>query len=78
MKVIGLRKVDFKATDGSLIQGLSIYVTFPIEKGGTGLAADKLFLSASKVEMLEQLPQVGDEIDVTYNRWGKVDKIFIK
>lgn len=78
MRVIGLRKVDFKATDGSLIQGLSIYVTFPIEKDGTGDAADKLFLSSSKVEMMDQLPSVGDQIDVTYNRWGKVDKIFIK
>lgn len=77
MRVIGLRQVDFKATDGSKIQGLSIYVTFPIEKDGTGDASDKLFLSASKVVMMEKIPQVGDEINVTYNRWGKVDTITI-
>lgn len=77
MRVIGLRKVNFKANDGQMIQGLSIYVTFPIERDGTGDAADKLFLSASKVEALQQIPQVGDDINVTYNRYGKVDSITI-
>ena len=77
MRVIGLRQVDFKAQDGNKVQGLSVYVTFPIEENGTGEACDKLFLSASKVVMMEKIPQVGDEINVTYNRWGKVQDVTI-
>lgn len=75
MKVIGRRKVDFKAQDGSQIQGLSLYCTYPITKDGDGMAAEKIFLSARKLEQLDFMPEVGDEINVQYNRFGKVDTI---
>lgn len=75
MKVIGMRRVDFSAQDGNRITGYSLYCTFPIGKGGTGEGCDKIFLSDNKIAQSNYLPQVGDEINVSYNRFGKVDAV---
>lgn len=75
MTVIGRRKVEFTAQDGNQIQGVSLYVSYPITKNGEGMAAEKIFLSAKKLENLDFLPEIGDEINVQYNRYGKVDTI---
>lgn len=75
MKVIGRRKVSFKAQDGSQIEGLSLFCAYPITKDGDGVGVEKIFLSANKLSQLDFMPELDDEINVQYNRFGKVDTI---
>ena len=76
MKVVGKRNVDFKAADGNKITGVSLYCAYPITKNGEGFAVDKIFLSSNKMEDCGYFPEVDDEINITYNRFGKVDQVF--
>lgn len=77
MKVIGIRKVDFNAQDtGNRITGYSLYCAYDITKNGSGVGVDKIFLSDKKLADCGYFPEIGDEINVTYNRYGKVDSIF--
>lgn len=75
MKVVGIRKVDFTAQDGNRISGVSLFCSYPITKNGEGFAVDKIFLSDKKMADCGYFPEVGDEIGVNYNRFGKVDSI---
>lgn len=72
VQVIGYRNVDFKGQDGDSVSGVSIYVTESIEKNGEGYATDKIFLSTAKIADLGYKPQLGDRLEVQYNRYGKV------
>lgn len=76
MKVVGIRKVDFTAQDGNRICGVSMYCSYPITKNGDGFAVDKIFLSDNKMSSCGYYPEVGDEIGVNYNRFGKVESVF--
>lgn len=71
MKVVGYRSVDFTDKTGKHVSGISLYVTHP-ETGVTGEIAEKLFLSADKLEALHYTPVVGETIGVT---WGRNNKI---
>lgn len=73
MKVLGVRNLDFKDDKGNVIQGVNVYVSFP-EDGVRGEMTDKLFLSLNKFDSICQLIKPGDEIEVTYNRFGKISK----
>lgn len=75
MEVIGIKRCDFRANDGNQISGYQIFAIKPIEKNGDGYEAEKLFLSDQKVLGGSVVPAVGKEIEVTYNKYGKVDKI---
>lgn len=75
MKVIGYRNVDFNSADGNRVQGVSFFCSYPITKNGSGEASEKFFLSNKKLENSGYFPNIGDEIKVTYNRFGKVDSI---
>ena len=78
MKIIGFKKSDFVAKDGTQVKGINVYLEEPIQNNGKGTATDKFYLSDAKAEKMginvEAL--IGKEVKVTYNRWGKVD--FIK
>ena len=73
MNLEGVRKLDF-VSDGETIQGTQIFVTFK-ENGVTGMMAEKLFLR-SDVSLPENL-KIGEAIDVTFNRRGKVESVKI-
>lgn len=73
-KVLGTKEVSFTAKDGNDIEGMTIYYTYLDEKV-KGLAADKMFLRNEKLRGLEWSPQVGDEFQPLYNRYGKVDTV---
>lgn len=75
MKVIGIREVNFTAADGNKISGYSLFCSYPITRNGQGVAVDKLFLSDKKVAACGYFPELGDEINVQYNRWGKVEAV---
>lgn len=73
-KVIGVRQVSFKDKETKKpIEGVTVYFSYPINKDGEGEAADKVFLSNYLIEKHGgAIPSVGDEIDLLYNKYGKV------
>lgn len=79
MRVIGVKRCDFKAQDGNQISGYQVFATDTIDsKYGTGYECEKLFLSDQKLKNgVYPLPDFDDVISVSYNKYGKVDRIDI-
>lgn len=84
MTVIGVRTTRFKGNDGNEVSGISLYLSAPITKYGVGQSAEKVFLSDRRAGgllqdvggKLENL--LGAELDVYYNRYGKVESVVVK
>ena len=76
-EVVGKKRVDFKPKGSDdKIDGLTLYVTYEEDKV-QGLATDKIFLSTTKFgDMFSDL-QVGTLIEISYNKFGKVDGVKI-
>lgn len=71
-KIIGLEEVRFTAPDGKETQGKNFYTSHAIVNDrGSGEAAQKVFLSDSKLNALKFKPQIGDEVMFLFNRYGK-------
>lgn len=72
MKVIGFSERSFTAKDtGALIEGMNIYVTFE-NKRTTGSACDRLYVSRQRLDDCDYYPSIGDDIELQYNRFGKI------
>ena len=69
-KIIGIRPSEFKGDSGELITGKNFYVTYPLDKG-TGLGADRVFITDKKISSWGYQPAVGDEVKLEYNRFGR-------
>ncbi len=75
MKIIGIRPAGFTAKDsGEYITGQNIFVTEPLSKG-TGCSSERLFISDARLNQCGYIPSVGDEVEIGYNRYGKVASI---
>ncbi len=72
MKIIGIRPSSFKGDKGDEVSGKNVYLTFPLEKG-EGLGAERIFLTDAKLNKWTYQPKVGDEVNVSYNRYGRCD-----
>ncbi len=72
MKIIGIRPTQFKGDSGDNVSGKNVYLTFPLEKG-EGLGAERIFLTDAKLNKWTYQPKVGDEVNVSYNRFGRCD-----
>lgn len=72
--VLGKKSVSFTAKDGKEISGTTLYVGYEM-KGIEGMATDKVFISAEKMPKGEIV--VGSEVDILFNRYGKVEAIRI-
>lgn len=74
VQVVGLRSVSFKDDkDGREISGVSLYLLLDHDQV-EGKMADKVFVSAKKLENLEYFPKVGEEVYLDYDRYGKVSR----
>lgn len=73
-KVIGYQNKDYSFTDqksGSLVTGTGTTLFLVQErKGVEGVACFSAFVSSVKLDLYD--PAVGDEIEILYNRFGKV------
>ena len=79
MKIIGVVETSFKPKDGDTIKGMTIYATEAIDpKRGRGESAERFFLSEAKLSTLDFTPAVGQEVEVLYNRFGKVATMKLK
>lgn len=76
MNVIGYRKSEFTTPDNKTISGYNIYVSYPLDKG-TGMGAERFFLTVDKLLACGYNPNIGDEIKVEYNRFGKPNAIYL-
>lgn len=73
MKVLGVKDVNFKDEKGKSIQGVNVFVAYP-EDGVDGLMTEKIFLSLEKFDTVCENIKPGMELEVVYNRFGKVSK----
>lgn len=73
--VIGYRKVDFKdSSTNKSISGYSLFVTRPGGDSMVGDEAQKIFVSDQRISYV---PVVGDEIQLVYNKYGKVSDVVV-
>lgn len=73
MKLVGYRKTSFQPKDSTdQINGYNLYLTYADEKV-VGEACERVFLTSAKMEGYK--PEVGDNLSVVYNRYGKVDHL---
>ena len=72
--VLGKKAVSFTAADGKVIEGTTLFVAYD-DDNVIGMAADKIFISAAK--MPKGGIEVGSDIDIYFNRFGKVDSIIV-
>lgn len=72
MLIVGYRDVSFKDNDsGREVNGKTYFFTCK-QDHVVGVMAGKLFCSAQLLADLSYKPEVGDEVMVYYNRYGKV------
>lgn len=72
MKVIGFSERSFTSKDtGALIEGMYIYVSFE-NKRTTGSACERIYISRQRLDECDYYPSLGDEIEFSYNRYGKI------
>ncbi len=73
MNVIGYRRTSFRPQDGGQeISGVTLHLTEQ-RSGVEGLAVEHVFVSDRKLD--GYFPQLGDDIRLFYNRYGKVDGV---
>lgn len=70
IEIVGRRQVDFTDKSGRQVTGVSYYYLMQRE-GTDGSHADKVFVSSARLPELSYVPQVGDTVDVFYDRYGK-------
>lgn len=76
-KIIGIAETNFKPKDSETpITGKSIYITEPMDpKRGQGETADHFFMTSARLATLDFTPAVGQEVEIFYNRFGKVSTL---
>ena len=75
-KIIGFEHKSFTTKEGDTIEGTSLYITDKIPpQRGEGCMGDRICLSNNKQNDLPFLPAVGMEVEVLYNKFGKVSTI---
>lgn len=81
MEVIGIKDVNFKAKDGGFVQGVRLYVTDDSVKVNAGVACEVIFLSdylLDKNNMMHGDIQLGDHLDIFYNKYGKITTVTVQ
>ena len=77
-KIRGIENVAFVGKDGSEVRGKRIHFTEAIAADrGVGEAGDKIFLSAAKLVAMDFTPVVGQDIDILYDKNGRVKAVNI-
>lgn len=73
MELVGYRRSAFTAQDtGERIVGYNLYLTEE-QENVEGVAAERVFLSERK--MNGYVPRLGDQLEIIYNRYGKVSEL---
>ncbi len=77
-KICGIENVAFVGKDGSEVRGKRIHFTEAIAADrGVGEAGDRIFLSAAKLVTMDFTPVVGQDIDILYDKNGRVKGVTV-
>ncbi|NCB74180.1 MAG: hypothetical protein EOM51_05490 [Clostridia bacterium] len=72
MKIIGVKRVDFTPKGEDPIKGYKVHCTLKAEDTA-GLACESFFVSDTKAA--GWVPEVGREVELVYNKFGKIDRV---
>ena len=81
MEVIGIKDVNFKTKDGGTVQGVRLFVTDDSVEVNVGVACESLFLSDTlldKNNLRSGDIQLGDCLDIAYNKYGKISSVSVR
>lgn len=70
-KILGIQSVDYTNKSGNRVSGVRLHCTYE-DKRVTGYAVESIFVSSS---VSTDKFEVGDEIDVLYNKYGSVSRV---
>lgn len=77
MKIIGIKRSNFTTREGNEIHGINLYLTYPLSgEQAQGQCAERLYMTDEKLARCGYVPKLGDEVRISYNRFGKPDAIF--
>ena len=72
--VAGFRLVDFTGQDKKDVRGRTYYLSKAINtKLGEGVEFEKAFFSDERLAAMSYQPAIGDQVEVLYNRFGRVN-----
>lgn len=72
-KIIGYKRNDFAGKDGTPITGYSLYLATPAYgNDADGQIVERQYMSDNRLNACGYKPQVGDNVEITFNRFGKV------
>lgn len=73
MKIIGMKKSNFQTKEGTLIEGYNVYLSYELTgEDAVGVGCERVYLTKAKLASCSFKPEVGDTVELTYNRFGKV------
>lgn len=75
MKVMGFRECHYKFQDGRSWDGFKLFVSVPAAESPEGTVGDSCDIINIPISMGPQIPSVGSEVVIVYNRYGKVAAI---
>lgn len=78
--LVGYERSNFVTKDGKEITGCNLYIAQKINpKDGNGMRVDRVYLTDAKIESssLNLKDALNQEINISYNKWGKVAAIFL-
>lgn len=73
-KVIGIQHRKYFNKTGKQVEGYNLFLTYE-DKAVNGLGTLREWVNSETME--ESMVNVGDECEISYNRWGSVDRISV-
>ena len=65
--------MNFTDDNGRTVDGTSVYYLIAAD-GVVGRMSGKLFVSRERRKLMSFFPEVGDEVQVSYDRYGKASE----
>ena len=80
MTVVGYRRADFRGSDGHMVEGYRVYLSYEISANqGAGLATDYVYMTTARLANMgvdvESL--LGRNLHIYYTKSGKVSDIVL-
>lgn len=73
-KVIGIQHRKYTNKSGREVEGYNLFLTYE-DKAVSGMGCLREWVNCETMEV--SMVNVGDECDLLYNRWGRVDRISV-
>lgn len=70
--LVGFQAKKFTFEDGNTVEGYYLHTEEQLN-GVTGTAVDRTFVSQKK--LADYIPKIGDEIQISYNKYGKPQSV---